>query len=70
MQTNYYIGGGDMMLDISDLHSIGINDHEEEVLKHVAKIITSTNLPDETKLELILASIYYKKQWSWVHVHP
>ena len=59
-----------MELTIDDLHSAGINSHEQEVLNHVEKTIRHAGIPDDVKLELIIAAMHHKRQWSWVHVHP
>lgn len=52
-----------MQLNEHNLHDIGITDHIDEVLSHVRKTIASTGLPDNLSLELILAKMYYDRQW-------
>lgn len=52
-----------MQLTEQDLHDIGIMDHIDAVLNHVNKTINGVGLPDNLSLELILAKMYYERQW-------
>lgn len=53
-----------MQLTKEDLHDIGICDHIDKVISHVFKTIEGSGLPDNLLLELILAKMYYERQWS------